>query len=244
MNKAVSDVVCAAHLTAMGYDVSEALLVERVTSVMSLPLEQFARDLMGKSIHETGHQLMAVWQGCSTAKANLSLVWPGVEAGSMIAGSVIFSGLPDRQSSRRAVAVAGVVAEWLMRRSDAHPSEDEWDLFDSLRDCAWMSQDELELTDGRITWHAVKRASKLLQRHWSIVSLSSASKRKDLLSRLGHNLSVSRQRDSETEVDWCETSRTSRSCSPVSLPRLSQSSRFRTERPPSAMAFRAWRGGN
>ena len=146
---------------------------------------------MAASIHETGHQLMAIWQGCSGAKVHLALVWPERVAGRMVTGNVVLTGVPDRLSGRQAVAVAGVVAEWLTHELDAASPEDEWDLFDRLRDGAWMSPDELALTDGRITWHSVKRASKLLRRHWKIVSMSSASKRRDLLFRLGDTIPAS-----------------------------------------------------
>lgn len=188
MHGTTYDTASATQLIALGYDGGEASIVARAAALVGPPLEPFARDLWLASIHVTGHQLMGVWQGCAAAKAYLYLTWPGNAAGRMISGRVSFSGIPERMSSRQAVAVGGVVAEWLMQERDSSSTEDEWDLFDRLRDCAWMSPDDIELTDGKITWHAVKRASKLLRRHWNIVHMSSASKRKDLLFRLLENL--------------------------------------------------------
>jgi hypothetical protein len=136
--------------------------------------------------------MMAIWQGCGAANAHLSLVWSESEANRKIVKNIVYSDLPDRLSSRRAVAVAGVVAEWLMQERSGRTAEDEWDVFSRLRDGAWMTPDELELTEGKITWHAVKRACKLLRRHWSIVRMSSASKRKDLLFRVRDSLADTR----------------------------------------------------
>lgn len=203
MNRAMSDVISAVHLTSIGYDECEAKLVAGITANLDLPIAQFSNDLMAESIHETAHQLMAVWLGCSGARAQLSLAWPNLANGRMISGDVEFAGVADRLSTRQAIAVAGVVAEWLMQRrgDDAGSASDEWDLFNSLRDGAWMSPHEREMTKGKITWHAVKRASRLLQRHWGLVSMSAKLKRTNLLHRLESNLGIACRRDDTLKAE-------------------------------------------
>ena len=235
----------AGKLRAMGYCQVEAHLVMRTAAMNGLPLQQFATDLMTTSIHSTGHQLMAIWQGCSSAKVSLSLVWPQSGPGSMINGGIFLSGLPSRMSSRQSIVVSGAVAEWLMRLGDA-ASDDEWDLFDGLRDCTWMSQEEFELSDGKITWHAVSRARRLLQRHWNIVGLSAASKRRDLLSRLSNSICAAHPRDARTDHSWRRPSKTSGSSQSFAVreqvyqPPLGMMSR-REERAGSGVGLR-WSG--
>jgi hypothetical protein len=73
MGKATYDEISATQVTALGYDETEAKIVARAAAVMGPPLETFARDLKTASVHVTGHQLMAVWQGCASARAYLSL---------------------------------------------------------------------------------------------------------------------------------------------------------------------------
>ena len=192
MNKAVQSFRSAPAPAASGYDETEARLVASAAALKALPLERFAVDLMHASIHETGHQLMAIWAGGTTVKSHLSLIWPHQQDGRMVAGSTTFDGIRERMSSRRAVGVAGIVAESLMPDPDASPSGDEWDLFERLRDGSGMPEADLELAGGKITWHAVKRASKLLRRHWSIVRMLSQAKRKTLLYQLTDQLSWSR----------------------------------------------------
>lgn len=188
MHEAAYDEASAIRLAALGYDESEVKYILQAVALMGPPLEPFARDLKTASVHVTGHQLMAVWQGCDMVKAHLSLDWPKPATDHLISGNVDFDGLPERMSTRQVVAVAGVVAELLIEEHGNKAEGDDWELFDRLRDGAWMSPEDHALTGGKITWHAVRRASKLLRRHWNIVSLSSASKRKDLLFRLLYNL--------------------------------------------------------
>ena len=188
MDNAAYDEASATRLAALGYDENEAKYILEAVALMGPPLEPFARDLKTASVHVTGHQLMAVWQGCDLVKAHLTLDWPKPATDHVISGNVVFDGLPERMSTRQVVAVAGVVAEWLLEEPGNKTESDDWELFDRLRDGKWMSEEDRRLTGGRITWHAVRRASKLLRRHWNIVKLSSASKRKDLLFRLLYGL--------------------------------------------------------
>jgi hypothetical protein len=148
-------------------------------------------------------------------------------------------------SSRQSIVVSGAVAEWLMRLGD-DASDDEWDLFDGLRDCTWMSPEDFELTDGKITWHAVSRARRLLQRHWNIVSLSAASKRRDLLSRLSNGICAEHSRDARTDLSWRRLSKASGTSQSFAVreqvyrPSLGMMSR-REESPGSGLGHR-WSG--
>jgi hypothetical protein len=182
VNRTASESV-PSGLAQLGYDADEAALVARVAGKRGLPLLKFAADLMAASVHETGHHMMIVWLGGEASATRLSLTWPEQRSGRMVEGQSSFSGLPEWTSSRRAVAVAGPVAEWMMREHGGGISN-EWDLYAKLREDGGMPASDLDLAEGRITWHAVKRAARLLRRHWNIIRLSAASKRRDLLFRL------------------------------------------------------------
>jgi hypothetical protein len=177
MNLPLPQTEAAAKLADLGYGQPEAGYVMHTASCKGLPLEQFARELMKASIHQTGHQMMAVWQGVPTVRTNLSLLPAGRKNDPLIGGEITFSALPERMTCRQAVAVAGAVAEWLIPAPRLARQGDEWNLFEEMRSDGMVPADDLALAGGIITWHAVKRAAKLLRRHWSIVALSAASKR-------------------------------------------------------------------
>jgi hypothetical protein len=184
MAHAISHAGPASLLDELGYGETEKGIVAHVASGRGLPLEQFARELMQASIHQTGHQMMAVWQGVAKVKTSLSLETPASNRDRLIGGEITFSALPERMTCRQAVAVAGMVAEWLIPAPRLASSGDEWDLFESMRSEGAVPVDDLDLANGTITWHAVRRAAKLLRRHWWIVSLSATSKRTAFLYSL------------------------------------------------------------
>src|SRR5512137_1432426 len=103
MASAISHAEPASLLAELGYGETERAVVAHAASCRGLPLEQFARELMQASIHQTGHQMMAVWRGVATVKTSLSLLPQAGKRDRLIGGEVTFSALPEKITCRQTV---------------------------------------------------------------------------------------------------------------------------------------------